>query len=80
MFEATHNVAEGAGAAALAGLMRDFERYRGHKVALILSGGNITADNLVQALSGTGPLPGPDIPDEDMLCDPMGELPTNSAG
>jgi threonine dehydratase len=79
MFEATHNVAEGAGAAALAGLMRDFARYRNRRVALVLSGGNITADNLAQALIGTGLIPSMDMNDEETLCDPMVEPSMNSA-
>lgn len=37
----THNLAEGAGAAALAALMQEREAMRGKKVGVILSGGNI---------------------------------------
>jgi threonine dehydratase len=37
----THNLAEGAGAAALAALMQERETMRGKRVAVILSGGNI---------------------------------------
>ncbi|WP_420235211.1 threonine dehydratase [Pseudomonas sp. ABY48] len=37
----THNLAEGAGAAALAALMQECETMRGKRVAVILSGGNI---------------------------------------
>ena len=37
----THNLAEGAGAAALAGLLQERERMKGQRVALVLSGGNI---------------------------------------
>lgn len=37
----THQLAEGAGAVPLAGLMQERERMRGRKVAVILSGGNI---------------------------------------
>lgn len=37
----THNLAEGAGAAALAALMQERETMRGKKVGVILSGGNI---------------------------------------
>lgn len=37
----THNLAEGAGAAALAALMQERDRQEGKKVAVILSGGNI---------------------------------------
>ncbi|HEV7265553.1 MAG TPA: threonine dehydratase [Falsiroseomonas sp.] len=37
----THNLAEGAGAAPLAGLMQEAARMQGRRVALILCGGNI---------------------------------------
>lgn len=37
----THNLAEGAGAAALAALMQERDRMRGKRVGVILSGGNI---------------------------------------
>lgn len=37
----THNLAEGAGAAALAAVMQERETVKGRKVAVILSGGNI---------------------------------------
>jgi len=37
----THNLAEGAGAAALAALMQERETMRGKRVAVILSGGNV---------------------------------------
>ncbi|WP_367256814.1 threonine dehydratase [Pseudomonas sp. stari2] len=37
----THNLAEGAGAAALAALMQERDRMQGKKVGVILSGGNI---------------------------------------
>lgn len=36
----THNIAEGAGAGGLAGLMKEKERMAGKKVGVILSGGN----------------------------------------
>lgn len=41
LFTDTHNVAEGAGAAALAGLLQEKERMAGKRVAVILSGGNV---------------------------------------
>lgn len=40
----THNLAEGAGAAALAALMQERDAMRGHRVAVVLSGGNIDLD------------------------------------
>jgi threonine dehydratase len=43
-FTATHQVAEGAGAAPLAALWKERDVMRGRNVALILSGGNVDAD------------------------------------
>ena len=40
-FEDTHQVAEGAGAAALAALWQERDRLAGRRVGLVLSGGNI---------------------------------------
>jgi threonine dehydratase len=40
----THNLAEGAGAAALAAALQDKQRIRGKRVGLILTGGNIDFD------------------------------------
>lgn len=41
LFSAAHNVAEGAGAAALAGLLQERERWHGRRVGVVLSGGNV---------------------------------------
>ncbi len=54
---ATHNVAEGAGAAGLAALMKEREKMRGKRCAVILSGGNIDAEKYATALSGGTPAP-----------------------
>jgi threonine dehydratase len=43
-FTDTHNVAEGAGAAPLAALIKEQEAMAGRKVAVVLSGGNIDRD------------------------------------
>jgi len=40
----THNVAEGAGAAALAALLKEKHLYTGKKAGVILSGGNVDKD------------------------------------
>ena len=40
-FTDTHNIAEGAGAAPLAALLKERDRIAGKRVALVLSGGNI---------------------------------------
>jgi len=55
IYGATHNVAEGAGAAPLAALMKERDRMRGKRVGLILSGGNIDADKLALVLTGGVP-------------------------
>jgi threonine dehydratase len=41
LFTDTHNIAEGAGAATLAGLLKEKDRMAGKRVAIVLSGGNI---------------------------------------
>lgn len=51
LFSDTHNVAEGAGAAALAALIQDGERA-GKRDAVILSGGNIDTDIFRGVLAG----------------------------
>ena len=40
-FTDTHNVAEGAGAAALAALLKEKQKMRKKRVAVVLTGGNI---------------------------------------
>ncbi len=56
-FRATHNIAEGAGAAPLAALLKERERMAGRKVALILSGGNVDTDRFAAVLAGKTPQP-----------------------
>ena len=46
LLRTTHNLAEGAGAAGLAGLLRLADVLRGRTVAVVLSGGNIDAATL----------------------------------
>lgn len=55
IFSDTHNVAEGAGAAAFAALMKERGQVAGKKVAVILSGGNIDRPVLGTVLSGATP-------------------------
>jgi len=50
-FTATHNVAEGAGAAALAAAMQIRHRLQGQRIGLTLSGGNVDHDMFAQILS-----------------------------
>ena len=54
-FRATHNVAEGAGAASLAALMQERDQMKGRKVAVILTGGNIDTDWYSKVLRGETP-------------------------
>ena len=58
LFRATHNVAEGAGAAALAGLMSEKAKMANKRVGVILCGGNIDADKFADVLRGNTPVPG----------------------
>jgi threonine dehydratase len=51
MIEHAHTLAEGAGAAALAGAYRLREQLRGKKVGLVCSGGNTSLAHLERALS-----------------------------
>ncbi len=52
LFSATHNVAEGAGAASLAGALQQRDRLRGRRVGLTLCGGNVDADVFARVLAG----------------------------
>ena len=54
-FHDTHNLAEGAGAAPLAALMKERERMAGHEVAVILCGGNIDRDWFLTVMQGGVP-------------------------
>lgn len=54
-FRATHNVAEGAGAAPLAALMQERAAMKGRKVALVLSGGNVDTEVFGKVLAGRTP-------------------------
>ena len=57
LLEHTHNLAEGAGAAALAGAIGLRQRLAGKNVALVLSGGNLSADQLRRLFARTGAAP-----------------------
>ena len=54
-YATTHNLAEGAGAAPLAALVKEKHRYAGKRVGLILSGGNIDMPVMEQVLRGRTP-------------------------
>ena len=55
LYEATHNVAEGAGAAVPAGAIKLRERYMHKKIATVLTGGNIDRDIAARILAGHTP-------------------------
>ena len=52
LYTATHNVAEGAGAASLAAAMQQRERWRGQCVGVTLCGGNVDRHLLARVLAG----------------------------
>jgi len=51
-FSDTHNVSEGAGAAALAAAVQEQELIKGKRIALVLSGGNVDRDVFARVLNG----------------------------
>jgi threonine dehydratase len=55
-YTTTHNLAEGAGAAPLAALLKEKGHYAGKRVGLILSGGNIDMAVFAQILRGETPV------------------------
>jgi len=55
LFSATHNCAEGAGAASLAALIKERDRLQGRRVAVILSGQNIDRGWMQTVLTGGTP-------------------------
>jgi threonine dehydratase len=52
LFADTHNVAEGAGAAALAGALQQRGRWAGRSVGITLSGGNVDSAAFARVLGG----------------------------
>lgn len=57
IYRTTHNIAEGAGAAALAAVVQERQRLQGKRVAAILTGGNIDLGCFNAILSGDTPSP-----------------------
>ncbi len=55
LIETAHQIVEGAGAAALAAVINRRNELAGKNIGLILSGGNITADQLRQIIRGEKP-------------------------
>ncbi|MFN7758052.1 MAG: threonine dehydratase [Betaproteobacteria bacterium] len=52
MFSATHNVAEGAGAASLAAALQEQTRLAGRRVGVTLCGGNVDSEIFARVLAG----------------------------
>jgi threonine dehydratase len=57
LLETTHQVAEGAGAAALAGALRMRADLHGKRIGMVLSGGNMTIEQLRGILNDGPPVP-----------------------
>jgi threonine dehydratase len=54
IFECTHNVSEGAGAAAVAGAVQEKSKIAGRKIAVVISGGNVDRSVFSAVLSSDG--------------------------
>jgi threonine dehydratase len=52
LYQDTHNVAEGAGAAALAGALKEKSLNRGQRIGVVLTGGNVDAHIYRRVLAG----------------------------
>jgi threonine dehydratase len=52
IYEDTHNLAEGAGAAGLAGAMQEKELHGGKRIGIVLTGGNVDRDTYAAVLDG----------------------------
>jgi len=50
VYEDTHNVAEGAGAAAIAAVLKDRDKIEGKRVGAVLTGGNVDREVFLDAL------------------------------
>lgn len=57
LYSGTHNLAEGAGAAAYAALLKEKDKLRGKRAGFILSGGNVDAGKFAAVLQGQTPRP-----------------------
>jgi threonine dehydratase len=52
IFDDTHNIAEGSGAAAVAAILQERDELRGKRVAAVLSGGNVDRAIFAELLNG----------------------------
>jgi len=55
IFTDTHNVAEGAGAAAVAAILKDTRAWNGKRVGAVLSGGNVDRATFARVMAGVRP-------------------------
>jgi threonine dehydratase len=53
IYVATHNVAEGAGAAAFAAAVQERGRVQGCRIAVVLTGSNVDSDVFAEVLSSS---------------------------
>jgi threonine dehydratase len=53
LYQDTHNLAEGAGAAALAGALAERKQLQGKRIGIVLTGGNVDGDMYQSVLAGT---------------------------
>jgi threonine dehydratase len=53
LYEDTHNLAEGAGAAALAAALQETQLLNGKRIGIVLTGGNVDRDMYERVLNGT---------------------------
>lgn len=53
IYESTHNVSEGAGAAAFAAAMQERDSIKGKKVAIVITGGNVDKEVFARVLCGS---------------------------
>jgi len=51
IYQDTHNVAEGAAAAALAGALKERDVNRGMRIGIVLTGGNVDANVFARVLA-----------------------------
>jgi threonine dehydratase len=54
-YQDTHNVAEGAGAASLAGALQEKDAIRGQRVGIVLTGGNVDREVFASVLTAPNP-------------------------
>jgi threonine dehydratase len=50
-YEDTHNLAEGAGAASLAGAIKEKDNHQGSRIGIVLTGGNVDRETYQDVLT-----------------------------